>query len=497
VPWKYIAHVVLPPVLLVGAMLAVNGPWYAGPLVEVGDEAAYGLQVERAKHFRELVGPYSRFDFNHPGPAASYYYAFTEPILIAWSSPMGRHHVAQLFLNAAFLLMALHAIYVLSSRKTDALLLAAAFFFVLARSRLEADVFSKIWPPYLLIFPALTLVTAMAGVSMGRVALALPAALASIYMVHNHVSATTVVAPLWALALTAALVSRRTSARRLTGPERVALAAALAIAMVSAIPPLVDEWQHDPGNLSRLWAFFSAQPGASHGWGEATRFVGSFFARSVSPGLEHPERVMVVVMLMATLALAGEPVHRRLLAFLWTGVVLMVVGATRVVGPLIDHVLLFAVAFAAVALFLALVGLRLSRPLVAWPLVLVAAWMAMDAGVVRNDVTSPAPTEVLLQAIDPQPGRVYELAWEEEGPHHEQWSMAASLALMMTRRGLAVCTPPTWWVMFGRDLSACPAAAERLTLYATALRPRQTRTHSASAGGTTIEWGPDTLSRNR
>ena len=493
---SYIVHVVLLPALLVGAMLVINGRWYAAPLVEVADEAAYGLQVERAKRFRELVGPYSRFDFNHPGPAASYYYAFTEPLLTSWASPMGRHHVAQLLLNAAFLLMALHAIYVLSPRKTDALLLAAAFLFVLARSGLGADYLSKIWPPYLLIFPALTLVTTMAGVSMGRVALALPAALASIYMVHNHVSAVTVVAPMWLLGAGLALAARR-NASRLTGLERGSLWAATGIVVVSLVPLLVDEWRHNPGNLSRLWSFFATQPGASHGWGEAAQFVGRFFARPFSLGLGHPGRIMAAVMAMAAFALAGDPIHRRLVAFVWMGVILLVAGATRIVGPLIDHVLLFAVAFAAMAVFLVMVGLRLSRPLVAWPLVAIAAGMALGAGVVRDEVATPQPTEVLLQAIDPQPGRAYELVWEEEGTHHEQWSMAASLALMMTRRGLAVCTPPTWWVMFGRDMSACPPDAERLTLYATEERPPQRRTHAISAGGTTVEWGPDTLSRDR
>lgn len=144
-PLRYLAHVVLLPVLLAGAVIAANRHWYSGPLVETGDEAAYALQVERAKRFGELVGPYSRFDFNHPGPVASYYYAATEPMLAALPSPMGRHHVAQLLLNMAFLVMALHAVYVLSPRKTDTLLVAAALLFVLARSHLDPDFFSKTW----------------------------------------------------------------------------------------------------------------------------------------------------------------------------------------------------------------------------------------------------------------------------------------------------------------------------------------------------------------
>lgn len=68
--------------------------------------------------------------------------------------------------------------------------------------------------------------------------------------------------------------------------------------------------------------------------------------------------------------------------------------------------------------------------------------------------------------------------------------MAASMALVLTRRGIAVCTPPAWWVMFGRDMSSCPPDAERLALYATPQRPSPVRSRAASAGGTTVEFGP-------
>ena len=36
---------------------------------EEGDFALNSILIDRARHFRLLVGNYSRFEFNHPGPA--------------------------------------------------------------------------------------------------------------------------------------------------------------------------------------------------------------------------------------------------------------------------------------------------------------------------------------------------------------------------------------------------------------------------------------------
>ena len=48
------------------------------PYYEWWDSAANSLSILRAKHFAQLYGPYSRFEFYHPNPAIFYFQALGE-----------------------------------------------------------------------------------------------------------------------------------------------------------------------------------------------------------------------------------------------------------------------------------------------------------------------------------------------------------------------------------------------------------------------------------
>lgn len=49
--------------------------------IDFGDLALISLKVEFAKQFKELLGPYSRMGFFHPGPITFYFYAFLGSII--------------------------------------------------------------------------------------------------------------------------------------------------------------------------------------------------------------------------------------------------------------------------------------------------------------------------------------------------------------------------------------------------------------------------------
>jgi len=51
------------------------------PFHEEGDFAVNALQIDQAKRFHEIHGNYSRFNFDHPGPAFFYVYALGEAAL--------------------------------------------------------------------------------------------------------------------------------------------------------------------------------------------------------------------------------------------------------------------------------------------------------------------------------------------------------------------------------------------------------------------------------
>lgn len=73
--------VVVSAIVFLAILLILNRDLFKVPIWEYTDFAANALQVERAKHFRELLGNYSRWGFHHPGPAFFYIFAFGERVL--------------------------------------------------------------------------------------------------------------------------------------------------------------------------------------------------------------------------------------------------------------------------------------------------------------------------------------------------------------------------------------------------------------------------------
>src|SRR5690606_13958691 len=95
-------------------VLLVAARWetfFGSPVYEAGDLAVNALQVEYARHFAELYGNYSRFEFNHPGPAFFYVYAAFQWLLCdlipLCPSPHNAHLLACVALQSFFFALAL------------------------------------------------------------------------------------------------------------------------------------------------------------------------------------------------------------------------------------------------------------------------------------------------------------------------------------------------------------------------------------------------------
>ena len=69
----------------------------------VADYGANALQTLRASHFQEMLGPYSRFRWHHPGPIHFYSLALMETLFPRVLYGHGAHIVGQLLLNTFFL----------------------------------------------------------------------------------------------------------------------------------------------------------------------------------------------------------------------------------------------------------------------------------------------------------------------------------------------------------------------------------------------------------
>ncbi|MDB6115062.1 MAG: hypothetical protein JWQ62_2007 [Lacunisphaera sp.] len=278
-------------------------PWH-----ENGDFAVNALQVERAKHLDEFLGNYSRFHFNHPGPAFFYVYAAGEYLFYDWlqivPSPHNAHALAGLLLQTMFFSAALGvaAGWVRSPWFLPLALLAASAHFSLA-----GNAFTSIWPPHVLLMPFLCLLTAGASVATGRVRHLPLAVLAGCFLVHGHVAQALFVLLLFVLLYGIFLCGLRTPGEsliaRILRPQKLVAAAVpissaddapgalsplvghrfshlLATACIGLflLPLMVDLASGSESNLVAIARFMLARGDPAKSFAQAGAYLLSFFA---------------------------------------------------------------------------------------------------------------------------------------------------------------------------------------------------------------------------
>jgi hypothetical protein len=176
-------------VLVIALGASSYDQYFRTPLLESGDIAVNALQVDNAKHFREIYGNYSRFEFNHPGPAFFYLYAAGEwllhDLLHVVPSPGNAHLLASMFGQSFFfaLALALIAAHVPGRLWLGVAALGAALHFGPLQSP-----FMSIWPPHVLLMPFLCFVVACASFACGRISHLPWVVLAGGFLFHGHVA---------------------------------------------------------------------------------------------------------------------------------------------------------------------------------------------------------------------------------------------------------------------------------------------------------------------
>ncbi len=188
---------------------------------EVWDSAANSLSVDRAKHFAQLYGPYSRWQFHHPGPAAFYIQALGEWLFydtLHWThTPFPAQTLAHVLVTGGFFVAALMIFgnWLPAGRARWWFLCGALAGAVLHFGAMEQlpsyDVllglttFLSTWSAHALVLPFLCLLTAGASVAAGRGEDLPVLALASGYLLQLHVAQPMFVGPVFLLAYAALL----------------------------------------------------------------------------------------------------------------------------------------------------------------------------------------------------------------------------------------------------------------------------------------------------
>ncbi len=456
------------------------------PIHEQGDIAANALQVENARRFAEIYGNYSRFEFNHPGPAFFYCYAAAELVLYdllgVVPSPHNAHLLCSLVLQAGFFALAL-AIAVQWLRSPW--FLAGAVLFASWHFTRVQGPFNSLWPPHVLLMPALCLLAASASFAAGRTRHLAVMVVAGGFLFHGHVAQPLFVGGLGLVALALHLHARRIGPaawfRGLWSENRSLAAGCAGWILLFLLPVAIDLVRYGgESNVATILARLRANTEEGKGLLQAFLYFVSFataatdqeevFTR-LGPATVAFFRSHALAVLLWAAALAGPLallLRRRdrwpdgARAFLTRGyavlgatVVLCVVWGLLQAGPMFQFNGFF---FYGVYYFGAMLGLGVvtsAWPLPAKPAVLAATLCLAVIGFTRGFELAPLSRTDAGRDIQEAVERLVRSEGRSPRPkilvfEHHLWPDAVSVALELTRRGVPFHVAHTWNFMFSR-----------------------------------------------
>ena len=241
------------------AMAIVELAHIGSPSEPVGDLALLARDADRALHGELLLGPYSRFGWNHPGPALSYWLA---PFW--WASG---HHYGGLGMGAAVLSALMLALIVLAVGRTvgrraawatSAVLVCFCWTYGVGRLR-------EPWNPAAVILPLVVVAVAGAAAAAGRRWWLTWCAVAATLALQAHVGSAPVLGGFVTVTALVGLLGHLRSGRaiqRWWAPSLVTLA----LLGVMWMPPLAQQVFDGKGNMSELTRFITESPTPHHTW---------------------------------------------------------------------------------------------------------------------------------------------------------------------------------------------------------------------------------------
>ena len=450
-------------------------------LAFAGDAAALELGTWHAARGHQLLGAYSRFGWNHPGPAFFYLAAPVYEILGE------RGPALNLFTFVVQLICA--AAIVWAAARLGGRLLATIVATLLSVFALAAVPFllGNEWNPIFPILPLVLLCFLAALVARGVATLLPLFALVGSVIVQTHVGYALAVA---VLCLYAGIRSRA-AGRRLT--SRSVIGPTVAVLLVCWALPLVDVWVSRTSNLRQLIEFFVPTPRhlAQQPWPAAI----AAFARQAAAlpaalaqtvlhrGLPAPTDAAALA-IAATELIAVAAIRRRLSPDHWghIGVLaeltLLIAGAAIVsIRSIRGELLFYLVTWCSVCGLLAIVVV--SRFAVEWlgerigearaGFVTTAAGamvvaLALAAPVARGSVIGPANPDV--SRIAPIVDAVVRARPAEQPTlqiaARDTWPVAVGVALYLVKRGTPVAVDDEWLNVVGRSLRERPGPHARI-----------------------------------
>jgi hypothetical protein len=477
---------VLPVAMFLIILFAVNADVFRVRVYEEDDFAANSLQIQEAKHFREMLGNYSRFGFHHPGPGFFYLFAAGEALfydgLHVVPTPFNGEFLILLVADAVFLILTLNRFRSYCSAPLLiplALAVVVLFYWSIGSTHARAPLLS-VWMPYAPFLCFVLFIVVCASVAAGRMGDLPLLALTGTLMLHTHMAQILFVTVLGGLACAVAMARERRSYtwQEIYHRNSVRLVWSTCIVAVLCAPPVIELFVQHPNNLQRVWGYVRRHAGTQHGWLQSAWYFAGFLGH-----LQKPEAVLtdrstsllklalssrpVVIYWIIFAALAGVALwatrgrFRTLPYFLKYLVleigiisVLFLFWGTRITGQLYEFNGFFIYS-------IQLLGLLIAAALVA-PLIpkrhtatvggvtvgLALAFVLVNPAVFRAKLAESDQAKGIVDAI---PGNLHNVKLMFP---HDYWKVATGVATLMKREHRQFCVSPDWAVMFG-DKNVC------------------------------------------
>src|SRR5215831_19688847 len=223
----------------------------AADFATIGDTAVIESYTWMASTGDLLLGPYSRFQWHHPGPLAFF-----------WTAPFyALSGVRPSGLSAGALALNLAVLAILTStmiRRADTILAVAIMAMLAWYSWRIAPVFTSAWNPHLIVLATMALIIAAADVTAGLFSRLPVVALLASVVGQTHVALLPSALAVGGVSVVVAIAGSLRKANGRAAIVRALLATAAVLALLWALP-IAEQLTHSPGNMTQLWTFFVKQ----------------------------------------------------------------------------------------------------------------------------------------------------------------------------------------------------------------------------------------------
>jgi hypothetical protein len=478
--------VIVSAVVFLTVLLILNRDLFTVPILEYTDFAANAIQIERAKHFQELLGNYSRWGFHHPGPAFFYYFALWERILHDWlhvvPAEMNAHIVGMIALNTAFLFGSIGIIarYCRSRLFSPAALLLSLWFIYIVNRTITfpGSAPFSIWMPHVFVFCFMFFVTVCAWVAAGKSSQLPWLALSGLMLIHAHVAQSLFVGVLSVAALGALWWRKGRSMgwRAFLRLNLKPIAISGALVILFSLPILLDVALHRDNNIRAVLHHAEAHKGLQQNLMQSLKYECSFLAFVPDPELvlqsasanlisKGGSKPYVAVYWCLTWLMIGvvagiycrsrqtipwfiryglfEILLVSLLFYYWT---------LKMTGPLFNFngYFFFCVQLLGLLLLAVLIldGLQVTvRPAIAVVLcaLLPLSMIGAKQGFLNAEKGEPE-TDRLVAHLPASDGEVFHLSFNQA-----DWMIVAGVASRMQHQHERFCVDDLWAFIFGRD----------------------------------------------